>query len=366
MAIVYGSISGQEPSTVTFKVRTVTVPQNSSNMQQELLTLADPESSLGVARVVAAAPDSTHYGVVVRQVGYTAPSTAVRVGQSTAADLQATVTPVSTVWAVQAAQSGNWTVRAELSSTSADNPVTVSSVAGIVAVRPSDTNWASSAGFHFTSSGELQINGTFSASTIVTVSTGSVRVHQSSAADLNVTVSGYSTIVSVSTGSVRVHQSSAADLQATVAQASTVWVTQARLLDGASNALESSTSAPSTGARGLIVRPVMPGLDSYSDSTTGQSSATTILSSAAASRGYVYAISVISTLGGPVAWGIYAGATRKWGGVLAAVSSAVSGAVIAVSPPAYLCAGSTGEPLTFNCESSNRGLNVSLGYWQST
>jgi hypothetical protein len=445
MAIVYGSISGQEPSTVTFKVRTVTVPQNSSNMQQELLTLADPESSLGVARVVAAAPDSTHYGVVVRQVGYTAPSTtvqvsslggvvsvlpaagaSVRVEQSTAADLQATVTPASTVWAVQAAQAGNWTVRANVSSTAADNPVSaaqsgswtvsvsgysttanVSSLAGRVAI----------AGFHATdgitnvtdsTNTAIRVNvvaGSAAGSTITTVSQlldssgGSVTAADSANNAIRVNVvagaAAGSTIVTVSTGSVRVHQSTAADLQATVAQASTVWavqlsnysttaqvssvggvvsvaqnstvwVTQARLLDGASNALESSTSAPSSGARGLVIRPVLGGLDTFSNSTTGQSSATTILSSAATSRGYIYAISVISTLGGPVAWGIYAGATRKWGGVLAAVSSAVSGAVIAVSPPAYLCAGSTGEPLTFNCESSNRGLNVSLGYWQST
>lgn len=63
-------------------------------------------------------------------------------------------------------------------------------------------------------------------STITSVSTGSVRVHQSTAADLNVTVAGYSTIATVSTGSVRVHQSTAADLRATVAQASTVWAAQ--------------------------------------------------------------------------------------------------------------------------------------------
>lgn len=102
--------------------------------------------------------------------------------------------------------------------------VNVSSLAGLVAVRPSDTNWASSAGFHFDSSGGLQIAGNVTGSTIITVSTGSVRVHQSSAGDLNVTVAGYvapSTIVTVSTGSVRVHQSTAGDLLMTASQGGT-------------------------------------------------------------------------------------------------------------------------------------------------
>jgi autonomous glycyl radical cofactor GrcA len=70
----------------------------------------------------------------------------------------------------------------------------------------------------------VTVAGYVAPSTTVSVSTGSVRVHQSSAADLNVTVAGYvapSTTVTVSTGSVRVHQSSAADLNVTVAGYST-------------------------------------------------------------------------------------------------------------------------------------------------
>lgn len=65
------------------------------------------------------------------------------------------------------------------------------------------------------------VAGAAATSTIVTVSTGSLRVHQSTAADLNVTVAGYvapSTTVAVSTGSVRVHQSTATDLLARVNQ----------------------------------------------------------------------------------------------------------------------------------------------------
>lgn len=534
---VFSNIGLQEPSTITGRVATVSINRGSTAEQQEILVLGDPETSNAIARVLNAAPASTDWGVVVRPVGA---STTVNV--SSVAGVVA-VAQDSTVWAVQSAQAGAWTVRATLSSTSADNPVTasqagawtvratlsstsadnpvsaaqagtwdvrnvssvagkvavvnssaadlnvtvagystiaaISSVAGIVAVRPSDTNWASSAGFHFNSSGELltrdagnsttvavsslggivairpsdtnwassagfhfdssgglQISGTFNAttSTIVTVSQlldssgGSVAMADSANQALRVNVvagaAGGSTIVTVSTGSIRVHQSTAADLQATVTPASTVWAVQlsnystiaavssvggvvkvqqnstvwavqltqwsttrnvsslagvvkvtqnstvwnvqARLFDGVSNALVSATSNPSSNAQALAVRPVIHTLLTYSASTTGQSSATTIISSNATTRGKVFAYSITSTLAGPVEWGIYNGATRLWGGVLAAPSSAISGVNLAVSPPAYLFANSTGAALTFNVASSNAGMNVSLAYWLST
>lgn len=505
---VFSNIGLQEPSTITGRVATVSINRGSTAEQQEILVLGDPETSNAIARVLNAAPASTDWGVVVRPVGA---STTVNV--SSVAGVVA-VAQDSTVWAVQSAQAGAWTVRATLSSTSADNPVTasqagawtvratlsstsadnpvsaaqagtwdvrnvssvagkvavvnssaadlnvtvagystiaaISSVAGIVAVRPSDTNWASSAGFHFNSSGELltrdagnsttvavsslggivairpsdtnwassagfhfdssgglQISGTFNAttSTIVTVSQlldssgGSVAMADSANNALRVNVvagaAGGSTIVTVSTGSIRVHQSTAADLKAQVAQASTVWAVQlsnystiaaissvagvvkvtqnstvwnvqARLFDGVSNALVSATSNPSSNAQALAVRPVIDTLLTYSASTTGQSSATTIISSNATTRGKVFAYSITSTLAGPVEWGIYNGATRLWGGVLAAPSSAISGVNLAVAPPAYLFANSTGAALTFNVASSNAGMNVSLAYWLST
>lgn len=68
MAPTFGRIKGEESSTITFKARTVTVTQNSSGMQQELLTLADPESSLGVARVLGAPMASTEFGLGVRVI----------------------------------------------------------------------------------------------------------------------------------------------------------------------------------------------------------------------------------------------------------------------------------------------------------
>lgn len=66
----FSHISGQEPSTVTFKAATVTLTRNSSAMHQELISLADPESSLSIARVSSAAPASSDAGLIVRQVGH--------------------------------------------------------------------------------------------------------------------------------------------------------------------------------------------------------------------------------------------------------------------------------------------------------
>lgn len=106
-----------------------TVYQSTYTALNGLMRLADRDQATQVAAVVNADPPSTTWGLAVRQVGAVAAST----------------------------------------------QVAVSSVAGTVTVRPSDTNFASSAGFHFDGSGNLLISGA-SASTIVTVSTGSVNV----------------------------------------------------------------------------------------------------------------------------------------------------------------------------------------------
>lgn len=315
--MAFNNLGLQEPSTITARVATVTIQRGSTVEHQEILVIGDATSSNAVAQVTNAAPSTSAYGLAVRQVD------AVQSAQSGAWTVRANLSSTSADNPVTAAQSGTWTVRANLSSTSADNPVTaaqagtwnigtvtavsgkvsvvnssaadlnvtvagysttvnVSSLAGIVAVRPSDTNWASSAGFHFNSSGELLTVAAVATSTTVNVSSLAGRVafagYHASGSIVNVTDStnnainvnvvagsaagstvatisrfqdssnngiavadsvnnalrvnvvagsaGGSTIVTVSTGSVRVHQSTAADLQATVAQASTVWAVQ--------------------------------------------------------------------------------------------------------------------------------------------
>lgn len=285
--MAFNNLGLQEPSTVTARVATVTINRGSTTEHQEILVLGDPVTANAVGRVLAAPPASTEYGAAVRIIS--GPSSvadlAVRaVLSSSSADnpvaatqagnwtVRATLSSTGADNPVSAAQSGAWAVRANLSSTGADNPVTVSgkvsvvnssaadlnvtvagystvmlvsSVQGIVTVRPSDTNWASSAGFHFNSSGELLTKDAGN-STIVTVSSvaGIVAVRPSdtnwaSSAGFHFNSSGElliaggaaagSTTVNVSSlaGNVRVVNSSAGDLQATVAPASTVWAVQA-------------------------------------------------------------------------------------------------------------------------------------------
>ena len=350
----------------------VTAYQSTYTDFHGLMRIGDRDQSTQVANVTNTDPASTAWALAVRQVGATPGSTvmtvstgSVRVHQSTAADLNVTVAGYSTT-------------------------VNVSSLAGKVLVDQNSTVWVTQARLFDGASVALVGSTTAPAtgdnglvvrqvgfvafSTVMTVSTGSVRVHQSTAGDLLATV----TPSAGSTWSVRplqssqadlrvtVYQSTVADLKATVAQNSTVWAVQAATFDGTGNALESSTSAPSTGARGLVVRQAVNGINTYAASTTGQSSATTLVSSNAANKAFVFAYSITSTLAGPVQWGFYSGSTLLWTGVLAAPSSAISGANLAVSPPGFLFKGSTGQPLTFNCASSNTGLSVSVAYWQST
>ncbi len=75
----------------------------------------------------------------------------------------------------------------------------------------------------------------------------------------------------------------------------------------------------------------------------------------------------MTTNAGPLQCGFYSGATLLWPVVLAAVSSAISGANLAVSPPGFLFKGTTGAALTFNTGSSfTGGLSLGVAYWVST
>jgi hypothetical protein len=322
----FSKIDGAEPSTVTFRLRTVTQDMGGQTQHQEIVTLGGTESSLAVAAVRDTTPASTEWALAVREVahstgpfavssiagpvtvrssaanalvsvyqstaadlnvtvaGYVAPSTTVNVSslggavivrssaanalvtayQSSAADLNVTVagysttvnvsslggavsvlpnSSVATRWfPVQVSDGSTWV------SDSTNRAIRVNVVAGSVAGDTSVTvngNQSSNSsvylpvrltnGTAFLSPNAdyldastasniagptilfdngsnvtmravsltlgLPVNvvaGAAGGSTIVTVSTGSVRVHQSSAADLNVTVAGYSTTVNVS------------------------------------------------------------------------------------------------------------------------------------------------------------------------
>lgn len=60
-------LSQPAASTITMKLRSVTHDVNSTIVHQEVLTLGDAESTLGLARVLPSWPASTAYGLVTRE-----------------------------------------------------------------------------------------------------------------------------------------------------------------------------------------------------------------------------------------------------------------------------------------------------------
>lgn len=157
MPITYGNVGGAEPSTITFRVGTVVIPRGSTNEQQEILVIGDPQSSIAIARVVAAPPASTEYGLIVR----------VASGPSSGGDFVV---------------SGNSTVFQGTS------PWVVS---------PNSTTFVKNAGFSVDSSNALNVKLDGStALTIGSVAAGAGRLNiGSTAADNAVSISGNSTVV---------------------------------------------------------------------------------------------------------------------------------------------------------------------------
>lgn len=309
----FSNIGLAEPSTITNRVGAVTLARGTTNEQQEILVLGDPDTSNALAAVLNAGPASTAWGLVVRQLDSTvsiaAGSTlAVRPLQSSAADLQVTATP---------AAGSTFAVR-PLQSSAADLQVTVTPAVG---------------------------------------STFAVRALQSSAADLNVTVSGYSTIATVSTLQGRVLSD----------QNSTTWFTQAAIRDSSGVGLGGSTTAPSTGAQGLVVRSVLNNLQSTGLSTLGNNStSSTLVSSAASLRTKVYAYSIVSTVQAvqTLTFNSSAGTNVLWALQLQSISSGIAGANLAVTPPAWLFATEAGSPLVFKVTGTTGTYHVSVSYFQ--
>src|SRR3990167_9128036 len=164
MAITYGNVGGAEPSTVTFRAATTEIARGSTNEQQEILVIGDPETSNAQAAVVAAAPAGDPFALAVRIAG--GPSSAVDllmrpVFSSTSTDNPVSISGNSTVvqgtspWIIggnstvvvsafaaglqsSAAAAGNSSALLVRvvggASSAADFPVAVSSVAGVVSV----------------------------------------------------------------------------------------------------------------------------------------------------------------------------------------------------------------------------------------
>src|SRR6185295_10074504 len=210
----FGSIQGAEPSTVTFELRTVKINQISTLMHQEIMSLGDPDTSNAIAAVLNAVPASTAWGLVTREAGGTLSSLGgivviqgnstvaplagstwnVRPVQSSAADLQMTATQGTNPWTIAGNSTvfpgagSTWNVR-PIQSSAGDLQATVTPVAGSTwRTQPGSTLWASSAGFHFDSSGAMLVVGSFSAQFSSTKADNLVTVYQSSAAELNASV----------------------------------------------------------------------------------------------------------------------------------------------------------------------------------
>mgnify|MGYP001578521021 CR=1 FL=1 len=192
-----------------------------------------------------------------------------------------------------------------------------------------------------------------------------------------------STQVSISTGALRVYQSSAGDVNVTVVPASTVWAVQGPLTDAQLRA----TAVPVSGTFWQGTQPVSGPLTdaqlraspvpvSAANSTAWQTSTTASGQAAAAGDNtilssnslgiYVYAQSVTPISTAAQLMRFLRGSTSEaWRFRVLAPSTVGApgwGHHIAVSPPAYLFRTSTGQPLIFNVTSS--GVSYSVAAWR--
>lgn len=345
-AIRVNVVAGAQIASTEFVVR-----QSTYTDFNTLSRLADRDASTQIAAVHNGTPASTTYGVVVRlpaplfdstnnalrvfQAASSggASSTEVTVRQSTAADLQVTATQASTTWAVQLTQY----------STTAQ----VSSVAGRVEVGE-----YSSAAPASNSTGLIvriaqPSTGTFAISSIA----GRTMVDQNSTTWVTqcsslggvVSVQQNSTTWPVqipSTQSFQAKNSTIGDLLASVQQNSTVWQTQA--------ALRISQTLLSTAF-----------------STIGNNStSSTIVSSAAGLRQKVYAYSITSTVQTVNTLSFASSlANVIWTAQMQSISSGISGANLAVSPPAWLFATEAASPLVFKITGSTGTYHLSFSYF---
>jgi len=387
----FGSIQGAEPSTVTFELRTVKINQNSTLMHQEIMSLGDPDTSNAIAAVLNAVPASTAWGLVTREAGGTLSSLGgivviqgnstvaplagstwnVRPVQSSAADLQMTATQGTNPWTIAGNSTvfpgagSTWNVR-PIQSSAGDLQATVTPVAGSTwRTQPGSTLWASSAGFHFDSSGAMLVVGSFSAQFSSTKADNLVTVYQSSAAELNASVQPIagstwrtqpgSTLWASSAG---FHFDSSGALQTNGQLSGTVG------LDF--NTMQSSV-APSSGSSGLIVRQVVDNLITTASTNAFVSTSLVIQTSGAALRSYVTAYSILTTNAGPTKIAFYSSGVVLWPMVLAAISSAVTGVNLAVSPPGYLFRTiGAADALTLQTKgSSGTGWHVGVSYYRA-
>ena len=369
----FSNIDGEESATVTFTVSAVSLTRNSSAELQEILCIGDPDvaSSLGVARVTNAAPASTNAGLNVRilsgpssvadfSVRAVLPSTygdhGLRVLQSSAADLNVTVAGfvAHTTTVNVSSLAGPVIIRssaADALGTVYQSTFTDLNMLSRLADRDASTNVANVTNTTPASTAYgLVVRDAIAQSTTVNVSSlaGPVIV-RSSAADAIVTVKN----------------STIGELLASVQQNSTVWQVQAKIQDSSAVGFIGTTTRPTTGAQGLVVRTVLNDLQSTAFSTIGNNStSSTIVSSVAALRHKVYAYSITSTAQAVNTLSFASSlANPIWHLQMQSVSSGITGANLAVSPPAWLFATEAASPLVFKITGTTGSYHLSFSYF---
>jgi hypothetical protein len=300
----------------------VTVRQSSYADFNTLSRLADRDQSTQVAAILGSAPASTSYGLVTRDLStgpYAVSSVGGVVTVSTGPSLARLVdrdasTQVAAILGAAPASTTYGLVTRDLST----GPFAVSSVGGVVTV----------------STGPFQISSVG----------GSLNIRA-----LSFLTDAVSAVVS--TGSLRVNQSSAADLLVTIYPQSSV--------------------APSSGSSGVVVRQVIDNLITTASTNAfgGGSGSTTfaIQSSGASLRSYVTGYSITSTVQTPTVVCFRSSGTLLAPIVMAAISSAVTGANLAVAPPGYLFRTiGASDALSLNTNGSSvSGFRVWVSYFRA-
>lgn len=286
-------------------------------------------SSSGVSMSTDTAPASTAQGLIVRQVGYTAPSTGPLAISSIAG--RSLVDQNSTVWVTQVSS-----VAGIVSNQIVDRDQSTQ-IAAVTNTTPDSTDYA------LVVREAAQSTGPFAISSIA----GRTLVDQNSTVWV---------VQLPTTQTFQVKNSTIGDLLASVQQNSTTWAAQAAVFTSSGGGVTGSTGAPATNALGLLVRNITPGLNSTTvtvapgDSTTF----TQIVAGSGSLKHKAYAYFVGSDVTVASTMIFFSGTNAdRWSVVFGSESSGITGANMAVSPPASIFETAAGAALNVRIESAS-------------
>jgi hypothetical protein len=426
----FSNIGIEESSTLTGKVATVVIQRGSSNEHQEILCLGDPTSSLAVAAVTSSAPAGNAFGLGVRLVGGPSSAVDVTIRallSSTNTDnpVRAVLSSTSTDNPISIGNIVATAGRIPIGSTAADNVVTVGTIsagAGRINIGSTAADNVISLGTISAGAGRINIGST-AADNVVRALLSSTSTDNpvqiasigAAAGRINIGSTAADNVVSLGTiaaGAGRINiGSTAADNVVRALLSSTSTDNPVRALFSSTSAdnpfqintvLDSSNAAckvgdqanlalrvrivasdlagsttvaisncqssvaPSSNSSAFTVRQVVDNILTVASTNAFTSTLFTIQSSGAALRCYVTAYSILSTNAGPSKIKFYSSGTMIWPMVFAATSSAVSGANLAVSAPAYLFRTAASEALSLHLgsgASTVAGYQVAVSYF---